>query len=86
MVCRRAPPWSKPAPCASNRFLSRPPPRRSAHGSYLSRAADLAGVWFLITALTPLVIPAICVVPRDDAATPRMQSKEMKTWFKIGRN
>ena len=34
----------------------------------------------------PLVIPAIYVAPRDDEETPKTQNKEMKTWFKIGRN
>jgi hypothetical protein len=38
------------------------------------------------TALTLLVIPAIYVVPRDDEATPNIQNKEMKRWFRIGRN
>jgi hypothetical protein len=37
-------------------------------------------------ALMPLVISASYVAPRDDEATPRAQNKEMKTWFKIGRN
>jgi hypothetical protein len=39
-----------------------------------------------VTALALQVIPAIYVVPRDDEATPKTQNKEMKTWFKIGRN
>ena len=38
------------------------------------------------TALTLLVIPAIYVVLRDDEETPKTQSKELKTWFRIGRN
>ncbi|MGC1864534.1 MAG: efflux RND transporter permease subunit [Methylocystis sp.] len=38
------------------------------------------------TALTLLVIPAIYVVLRDDEEPPRTQRKELKTWFKIGRN
>jgi hypothetical protein len=38
------------------------------------------------TALTLLVIPAIYVVPRDDEATPKTRNKEMKRWFRIGRN
>src|SRR5208283_166172 len=38
------------------------------------------------TALTLLVIPAIYVMLRDDEETPRTQNKEMKRWFKIGRN
>ena len=39
-----------------------------------------------VTALTLLVTPPVYVVPRDDEETPRTQNKEMKTWFKIGRN
>ena len=39
-----------------------------------------------VTALTLLVTPPVYVVPRDDEATPKTQNKEMKTWFKIGRN
>jgi len=39
-----------------------------------------------VTALTLLVTPSAYVVPRDDEATPKTQNKEMKTWFKIGRN
>ncbi len=35
---------------------------------------------------TLLAIPAIYVAPRDDEETPKTQNKEMKTWFKIGRN
>jgi multidrug efflux pump subunit AcrB len=38
------------------------------------------------TALTLLVIPAIYIVLRDDEETPKTQSKELKTWFRIGRN
>lgn len=53
--------------------------------SYLSTAGDLFGL-ASVMALTLLVIPAIYVAPHDDEETPRTQNKEMKTWFKIGRN
>ena len=39
-----------------------------------------------VSRVTLLVIPAIYVAPHDDEETPRTQNKEMKTWFKIGRN
>jgi hypothetical protein len=41
---------------------------------------------FGLASVTALTLLAIHVAPRDDEETPKTQNREMKTWFKIGRN